>query len=207
MSKIKIKASAINNLTEGRYFAALGVEWLGFPTSKLPPEQIVEIKEWLFGPRFVLELGEETEEQINEIVQISGVHIIETTRELNLLALSADVQSVIRRIEVADGSDLSNVREKMDKIANATAQFLLHFQAPYNQCEHWLADESSLQKLNKLCQEFPVIIEIDSQVENIESFLSQVDPFGLSIQGTDEEEVGLKNFDHIADLMDLLLPQ
>ncbi len=60
--KTKIKISSVNNLTDARYFAAWGVEFLGFdinPESPafISPPLFKEISEWVEGPQIVLEAG------------------------------------------------------------------------------------------------------------------------------------------------------
>ena len=55
MLKAKIKISQITNLTDARYFAAWGVDFLGFdinPESEhfSSPSIVAEISEWVEGP-------------------------------------------------------------------------------------------------------------------------------------------------------------
>ena len=55
---MKIKASKIENLTDARYFAAQGVEYLGFDLTNIEENQekyrtIHAIKEWVEGVQFV----------------------------------------------------------------------------------------------------------------------------------------------------------
>ena len=62
MLKIKVKASSVTNLTDARYFAAWGVDWIGFDFEEgsdrhLPVVNMRAIREWLDGVRFVGEFG------------------------------------------------------------------------------------------------------------------------------------------------------
>ena len=58
----QIKASQITNLTDARYFAAWGVEWLGFGLESgqdyfVTTAQMAAIKEWVEGPKMVGEFS------------------------------------------------------------------------------------------------------------------------------------------------------
>ena len=52
MLKTKVKVSSIENLSDARYCAGMGVEWLGFPLA-MPVEKLEEIRNWLAGVQIV----------------------------------------------------------------------------------------------------------------------------------------------------------
>jgi phosphoribosylanthranilate isomerase len=53
--KTKVKAGNITNLSDARYCAGMGVDWLSFPAEKVNPVKFKEITDWVTGPQFVLE--------------------------------------------------------------------------------------------------------------------------------------------------------
>lgn len=57
MLKTKVKAGNITNLSDARYCAGMGVDWLGFPIDAIDPKTFKEITGWVTGPHFVLEIG------------------------------------------------------------------------------------------------------------------------------------------------------
>lgn len=57
MLKTKVKAGNITNLSDARYCAGMGVDWLGFPIDSIDPKTFKEITGWVTGPHFVLEIG------------------------------------------------------------------------------------------------------------------------------------------------------
>lgn len=63
MLKVKTLAASVSNLSDARYFASYGVDWLTFPSSKHSDNlsAIKEIIEWCEGPKFAVELDEEDE--------------------------------------------------------------------------------------------------------------------------------------------------
>ena len=54
MIQKEIIAANITNLTDARYFAAQGVQYLMFDLGEISINQIVEIKEWVSGPEILL---------------------------------------------------------------------------------------------------------------------------------------------------------
>jgi len=59
-SKLKIKAGNISHLTDARYFAAYGIEWMGFNFKSSDPNKInIEtaktIIDWIEGPQIIVE--------------------------------------------------------------------------------------------------------------------------------------------------------
>lgn len=58
MLKIKVIADNILNLTDARYFAAFGVDYLVFNLSNISPEQAKEIGDWVEGVSLLLEFSE-----------------------------------------------------------------------------------------------------------------------------------------------------
>jgi len=56
MLKIKVIADNILNLTDARYFAAYGVDYLVFNQEEIPPQTIREIKDWVEGVSILLDV-------------------------------------------------------------------------------------------------------------------------------------------------------
>jgi len=138
---IKIKASAIDNLTDGRFFAAAGVEWVGFPADysqeqSLTKVQILEIKGWLYGPRYVIETGNLGEDEINELCQFTGIYNVQTTRTVDHGALK-DVQSIIRELRVDPQTDWEDLEATIAAEQKTTAQFLLKLEGACAQWQYW----------------------------------------------------------------------
>jgi len=82
MLKLSVKASQITNLTDARYFAAREVEWLGFnldtgSENAIPPQQISAIKEWVEGPKIVVEFGLQSPDEIKQAVDYFDLDAIQ----------------------------------------------------------------------------------------------------------------------------------
>ncbi|HTH55692.1 MAG TPA: hypothetical protein VL728_06570 [Cyclobacteriaceae bacterium] len=82
MLKTKVKVGSITNLSEARYCAGMGVDYLSFPVSSVDPKTYQEITGWVAGPKFGVE-AEAYNEQLTQyspdfiqttIASIDGMH-------------------------------------------------------------------------------------------------------------------------------------
>ncbi len=64
--KKKVIASNIKNLTDARYFAAQGVDYLLFDLSEISVADVIAFKEWISGPELLVVFDENSEEDIDE---------------------------------------------------------------------------------------------------------------------------------------------
>lgn len=206
--EIKIKASNIDNLTDGRFFAAAGVEWAGFPAdyskeNSLTKVQILEIKEWLYGPRYVIETGNLGEDEVNDLCQFTGIYNVQSARTLQPNDLK-DVQSIIRELAISSDTDWSALNSLIDSEQESTAQFLFKMQGSCAQWQYWDERQDASTELQKLINSVPIILEMDYDKGNVLHLIEKFQPFAISIRGSKEQEVGLKTFDEIADIFDQL---
>ncbi|MBS1680662.1 MAG: hypothetical protein JST48_03035 [Bacteroidetes bacterium] len=55
MLKTKVKVGNITNLSEARYCAGMGVDFLSFPAATVDTKTFQEITGWVAGPKFIIE--------------------------------------------------------------------------------------------------------------------------------------------------------
>lgn len=95
MLRLKIAVLSINNLTDARYFAAYGVDYLGFdlnPESEdfLGYDKIKEIVEWVEGPKTLGQLTDVSGKKLfDEVLELDAVcdakQIIEGEKEFPIV--------------------------------------------------------------------------------------------------------------------------
>lgn len=59
----KVKVGKVTNLSEARYCAGMGVDYLSFPASSVDPKTYQEITGWVAGPKFGVEIDSNEYEQ------------------------------------------------------------------------------------------------------------------------------------------------
>ncbi len=211
MVKPKIKASAVNSLTDARYFAARGVEWLGFrfggsPTSSISPMEAKAISEWVDGVKIV---GEFDFSDAKEIMEVNDF--------LHFDAVQVGMFTPVAEVEKLSG--LTIFKEVILEPKSKEAEMLAHFEAFEHCATYFLLDFTkaginwaSLQALESLSMNFlkslfakyKVILAFDFQPENTREVLESLQPEGLSLTGGEEEKVGLKSFEELDEILDRL---
>lgn len=208
MLKIKVKANSITNLTDARYFAAREVTWIGFCLDPASPDYMAAQKlhaigGWLDGVQLVgefpltdaVEMLESAEQLHLHAVQ---VHRFTTAEELNELQRRIPV---IQEVVMTETEDLPALSEWMNSRADGVEAFLLDFtknRIGWN-------DHPSLQAwLKTVCQNHPVILNMDVDAGNLPEILQALPLYGLALQGGEEEKVGIKSFDELDTLLELL---
>ncbi|MEZ5022349.1 MAG: hypothetical protein R2728_03640 [Chitinophagales bacterium] len=84
--RYKLKAGGVSNLTDARYFNAMGTDWIGFnmdvlDDSSISLKEAQAIKGWLFEPNIVIECGHHQDK----------VELIYLANELHAAAVQIDI--------------------------------------------------------------------------------------------------------------------
>ncbi len=100
--KVQVIASNITNLTDARYFAAYGVDYLLFDLGQISIDSIKEIVDWVSGPQTLLLVDAEQLDQIDEAIIKLSPHAIGSKSdqlELSYLAGHVKIMSVVEEHE------------------------------------------------------------------------------------------------------------
>ncbi len=210
MLKIKVKAGSITNLTDARYFAAREVEWLGFPLGSgegfIEPIQVKAIAEWVDGVRIVGEFGFSRPEEILAAKKFIGLDAVQVNMFTSLKDISQLAGITIIK-EVVAGADLSEqeLENHLDNFSKHCDFFLLNMSAAgYSWKELVAGRPYSAAFLNKLCGKHKIILGLDCSADEIDQVLDEVKPYALSFNGGEEEKTGVKSFDELDELLDVL---
>ena len=201
---MKIKASSIQNLTDARYFAAWNVTWMGFCLEPgheyyCAPKDVQEIKEWVVGPQFVGEFGlSQTEEEIRAAVDLLGLDAVQlpTYAEAGLLERLQDL-TVLKEYVLTDWNALPDFAQHCQKLSAFTPYFYLNAEQGGLTWAQLQAQPDALAQLQTLSEEYAIILRLACPPEALDALVQIVAPHGLSVQGGEEEAVGLKTFDDL----------
>jgi len=174
----KIIVQNITNLTDARYFAAWGVDYLSYNLKPDSPysielEKIKEIKDWVEGPQTLIES--------NSVEFMEGLdgHILDVA--YSTLPLSKEA---FYRTTIDDFISGVNPGNYIIKIKEADLIKLV----------------STMKDLRDGYNIFLDITDLDF------AHLDALPDCGLVIQGGEEEKVGVKSFDDLDKLYEWLLP-
>lgn len=151
----RVIAANITNLTDARYFAARGVDYLMFEVKALSLDKILEIKEWIEGPEHILSF---------------------------------------------DLSSLSLLEEAIIKIKPACVTGI------DPQVHHELKQyESHVEVITREDEARIVIDEVTyKKVTTLKDLRALEEEAGVIVSGGDENEVGVKDFDVLDEILDHL---
>lgn len=208
MLKTKIKASAITNLTDARYFAAWDVSWMGFsldPASDafIDPNSVHAIKEWVEGPAITGEFHLQSAEEIQSLtenLQLDAVQLGPLTPLETAIALDTSVP-LIKEVIFESGTQASEIDTLLDDFSAQCAYFLFNFDSNGLGLDNLPV---STDWLREICQHFPILLSITNLNRDLNTVLEELQPAGLSVRGGEEEKVGYKSFDELDDLFEAL---
>ncbi|NNF35060.1 MAG: hypothetical protein HKN68_13180 [Saprospiraceae bacterium] len=178
MLKAKIKISQITNLTDARYFAAWGVDYLGFdinPDSDhfTSPAIVAEISEWVEGPVMILESSSTPEE----------ILLNDYKNALNEVIVESPVQENNRLTSFTDPGSGNRY-------------------AIFHSDQAWSA--LSLAAMDSLVKSYDhVLLDIPFSTHEVDMILDS-GIAGFVVRGGDEEKVGFKSYDDMDELFEFL---
>jgi len=188
MLKTKVKAGNITNLSDARYCAGMGVDWLGFPIDAIDPKKFTEITSWVSGPQFVLELGAG---EIPESVTQYPVSIIQIDLDQLKKSKSLTNRSFIITLPLADWHE-----NKLELIKNRDRILGLLIVIGHSQS----TDHDSLKEI---AEHFEVLINLDACPYSLNEILDFTIA-GVNVSGNQELKPGLKDYKDLAIVLEQL---
>lgn len=162
MLKVKVIATQISNLTDARYFAALGVEGLMFDYNRIGNDQFQEMREWIAGVHFYCsEPSLVTDRETMSFIGIKNLEEFQNMRD--------------------DQSCIVNLQSKWQNLDDPTKNLIL--------------EKATLTKS---------YLSIPVDLKEIKDLVESKRLYGLIVEGGDEEKVGLKSFNELDELFDIL---
>jgi phosphoribosylanthranilate isomerase len=171
MLKTKVIVGSITNLSEARYCAGMGVDFLSFPVSAVDPKTYQEITGWVAGPKFGVESAAYTE-QINQYsadfieTTIDGVEQMPEGSKL-IVSLPCDRWPASKAKLIASKNRVLLVELVMSSLS---------------------ASEESV--VREASREFEVFVKFSGEIDLILSLPIS----GISLDGSAEMSAGLKEY-------------
>lgn len=185
--KTKVKAGNITNLSDARYCAGMGVDWLSFPAEKVNPVKFKEITDWVTGPQFVLEV-----KSLENSIPVSDYSV--STIQISFSQLSW--------INEIPGKEWMVTIRLSDWIKFESE--LLAQKKKITQLIVVLDDTQNQQALlTSMRSHFQVLIEFNSAEQSLNEILS-LPADGINISGSNELKPGLKDFDALSSVLEEL---
>ena len=187
----KVKAGSVSSLSDARYFAGMGVDWLGFDVNPdsphyVSPELYQSMAGWVTGPKRVIEVSGVSTESIKSLIDTYTPDFIEVdASQIAILKGLTDI-SLMARLDL-DTNPL-NIQALADvKFAILTVQDAL----------------KKKEIIQSISQVIDVLLSVASHEPQINNLLTLLPISGICLKGSPEIKVGLKDYS-FADLLENL---
>ena len=200
--KTFVKISQVNNLSDARYCAGMGVEVIGFnlvPDTPqfVAPEKFSEITEWLSGVDFAGEFEGLALQDIQQLLQNYPLQYIQVKDQSLLPELSKEGVPIIFKIDMDQEVDFSVLEKILEAHKEQVSYFLFEgLQDAF--------DPALLQKILSLASEYPVLLGYGVSPENLFKLVDTYPIKGIALVGEEEIRTGYKDFDKLAEILELL---
>jgi len=189
MLKTKVKAGNITNLSDARYCAGMGVDWLGFPVEAIDPKTFEEITSWVTGPQFVLEI---TAKQLPITISQYPVNNLQVAFDQIKELKSLTNQSLIVTLSITDWP-----KAKTELLI--TKHRILYLLLTRIGDSAVAANET----LKEISEHFEILIDLESCPYSLKEVL-EFSIAGVSISGNQELKPGLKEYTQLAEVLEQL---
>lgn len=183
----KVKAANITNLSDARYCAGMGVDWIGFPVAQVSPVMFSEITGWLSGPQWVIELGSQPWGELAAYpTSVWQCLLADLDKALELPG------RIMVQLELQDWQDAkANLLSSADRIE---AIIINKFSGN---------PESDKKAVELISQHSPVLIDMNEVGYELVEILTW-NTVGIQLHGSSEERPGLKDYTQLADVLEKL---
>lgn len=196
MLRTFVKINSVNNLSDARYCAGMGVNDLGFnvepgTTHYIDPEAYKEIIDWVAGVRPVAEFSTASPETLNQLVNQYAVGALEVSTPEQLVSARSFGLPLIYR---CSATQLGQLEAQVPNLM----ELVEYVRVELNQPEE-------LVHYNDVSHRLPLLISANFSASQFEELLNDYPQLhGIALSGGEEIRAGFKNFDELADVLEAL---
>ncbi len=193
--------SNVDNLSDARYAAGIGVNLIGFRLNpkdegSLNAVQFKEISEWISGVQLVGEFDNSSPGEVKDALTQFDVDYLMISDESQLHAFTQLDKPLILRILI-DENTLHDLASTLNYCSGSVDYFLL-------ESEQKDLDEEMKEFIAGYATQFPIILGYGVHMENAKTIVNQLKLKGISLKGGSEIRPGFKDFDEMADILEVL---
>ncbi|PWK29206.1 phosphoribosylanthranilate isomerase [Arcicella aurantiaca] len=195
MLKTTVKVSNLNNLSDARYCAGMGVEMLGFSMDELDFEKFKEMRGWLAGVQIV---GETDSQDVKKIIELNEQYqpdLIQISDETLVAELQRIGKPIIMKVDFAT----ANLPALFQTLKGNVEYFLLE-----NSDDFGVIDNDVLSQIDAWSFQYPIILGFGVKESNANDLLEQTQLSGLALTGGNEIRPGFGDFDELMNTLEAL---
>jgi phosphoribosylanthranilate isomerase len=195
MLKTTIKVSNLNNLSDARYCAGMGVEMLGFSMDDLDFDKFKEMRGWLAGVQIVGETDSKDISTIIELVEKYQPDYLEVCDWENVIEIQRIGKPIILKVDFAT----ANLPALFQATKGNVEYFLLE-----TSDEFGIVDDSTLSQLDTWSFQYPIILGFGIKESNANDLLEQTQLTGFALKGGNEIRPGFGDNEELMNILEIL---
>jgi phosphoribosylanthranilate isomerase len=201
--KTTVLVNGINNLSDARYCAGMGADMVGFNLDEahanhLSEEAFKEITGWLSGIQLIGEFEEASGTEINKKAFDLNLELIQLNKTFLLDEIRKIEKPVIQKVYINKDTIGSELAEMLEMYQADVRYFLIYSN------DFTTIDETNIRLLKDLAKKYQIIIGFGVEKDNLNAILEEIKPAGIGLQGSDEIKPGLKTFDELEEIFEVL---
>lgn len=181
--KTLVKVSGVNNLSNARFCAGMGVDMLGFDMDTLPIEQYNEIRNWVAGVKIVGETNETEVEKVLSKIEAFKPDLVEIT-DFDLA------------VELYKRSDIEVI------FVENSVKSILNYTDNIKFLEFKKIDSKSLELFFSYAAEPYLLVAANNLNDN--NIQLEGNKFGITIEADTEERPGFSHFENTMEILESL---
>lgn len=199
--RTSVIVNGINNLSDARYCAGMGVDIVGFnlkldDPERVQPATLKEIAGWISGVQLAGEFERAKPEIINEMAEEFGLNYIQLDTPYLIDEIEEIARPVIQKIFIDKDTVESELLEMMELYSSVVDSFIIYSN------DFTSVDETNTKFLADIAKQFKVYIGFGIDKDNVTNSLKQINPAGIGLQGGHEIKPGLKDFDELQEIFE-----
>jgi len=193
--------SDVDNLSDARYAAGMGVNLIGFkldPEDKasLNLEEFQEISEWISGVKIVGEFGAINPKDVKDLLGRFKVDYLLVSNESQIHDFSTLGLPLIYKA-IVNQENKEELLSTLNYCSGVVDFFLL-------ESDRTTLDENEMGLVKNIASSYPIILGYGINAENIAAIINELQVEAICLKGSPELRPGYKNFDEMADILEAL---
>jgi phosphoribosylanthranilate isomerase len=199
--KCIVKVSEVNNLSDARYCAGMGVEMIGFCLDENHPRfielaRLREISVWVSGVKVVGEVTGDDVENINYLAEQLNLDYVQLSHTISPDRIGRIKKPVILKLDF-DPENIENISIELQTLSKHVAFFIL-------ESRDFDSVKSFEKQLQSWCSQYKIIIAFGIKKEELDEIVNVIKPFGIGLKGGQEIKPGLKDFEALSEILEAL---
>jgi phosphoribosylanthranilate isomerase len=199
--KCLVKVSEVNNLSDARYCAGMGVEMIGFCLDENHPKfielaRLREIAVWVSGVKVVGEVAGDDVENINYLAEQLNLDYVQLSHTISLDHIIRIKKPLILKLDF-DPENIENIAIDLQTMQKHVEFFIM-------ESRNFDSVKSFEKLLHSWCINYKIILDFGIKREDLDEILNVIKPHGIGLKGGHEIKPGMKNFDELSEILEAL---